>query len=55
MTIIDRAASLPAEDAASSDINKVVRFDYSDPVYSRLAREAIRRWNESEWKGIYHE
>jgi sarcosine oxidase/L-pipecolate oxidase len=39
-------------DAASTDMNKVVRWDYSDPDYSLLARKAIDIWND-DFKGIY--
>ncbi|GFZ51120.1 hypothetical protein JCM24511_08878 [Saitozyma sp. JCM 24511] len=55
VTVIDRAVELPAIDAASCDINKVVRFDYMDDDYSVLARRAIDEWNKDEWKGIYHQ
>ncbi|ODO02036.1 hypothetical protein L198_02767 [Cryptococcus wingfieldii CBS 7118] len=55
VTVIDRAAELPALDAASCDINKVVRFDYVDADYSALAKKAIDEWNKPEWKGIYHQ
>lgn len=52
VTVLDRASVLPAMDAASTDMNKVVRWDYSDPDYSLLARKAIDIWNE-DFKGIY--
>jgi len=52
VTMIDRAPELPALDAASTDMNKVVRWDYSDKDYAKLAREAIDVWNE-DYKGIY--
>ena len=55
VTILDRAQTLPAMDAASCDINKVVRYDYADPMYSELARIAIGEWNKPEWKGIYYQ
>lgn len=53
VTILDRAVTLPASDAASTDINKVVRFDYADNDYAKLACEAVRRWNQPQWKGVY--
>lgn len=53
VTILDRAETIPAIDAASTDINKVVRFDYADNDYAVLAHEAIQRWSRPEWKGIY--
>lgn len=55
VTLIDRASVLPAEDAASTDINKIVRFDYEQDVYADLAFEALGKWREKEWEGMYHE
>lgn len=55
VTIIDRASEIPALDAASTDINKVVRFDYTDADYAKLGLESVRRWRTDEWKGIYNE
>ncbi|ODO05135.1 hypothetical protein L198_01823 [Cryptococcus wingfieldii CBS 7118] len=55
VTVVDRAPVLPAMDAASCDINKVVRFDYYDRDYCDLAKAAIDEWNKDEWKGIYHQ
>lgn len=55
VTIIDKAPQLPALDAASTDINKAVRWDYEIPEYAELARLAIQRWNEDDWKGIYYQ
>lgn len=54
--IVDRSMTLPALDAASTDINKIVRSCYSDPIYTRLAREAIAAWKDTnEWGDTYHE
>ncbi|KAH7927462.1 FAD dependent oxidoreductase, partial [Leucogyrophana mollusca] len=55
VTVLDRAAELPARDAASVDLNKVVRSCYTDKFYTRLAREAIAAWKAPEWAGCYHE
>lgn len=52
--ILDRAPVLPAEDAASTDINKVVRFDYAEKDYADLCFEAIKRWKR-DFPGVYHE
>lgn len=38
MTLIDRSMILPAPDAASSDINKIVRSDYAGVQYRRFKR-----------------
>lgn len=41
--------------AASRDINKIVRFDYTDPFYMSLAREARSEWTSSHlFKGHLH-
>ncbi|KAI0359664.1 FAD dependent oxidoreductase [Trametes cingulata] len=56
VTVIDRSPVLPAPDAASTDINKIVRSSYPDIFYTRLAREAIAVWkNREEWGDTYHE
>ena len=54
ITVIDRTSS-PPELAASTDINKIIRADYSSPFYCHLAYEAIFAW--STWPELvpfYH-
>ena len=46
ITVLDRAPA-PSPAAASSDINKIVRADYSKPFYMGLAYEAMRYWTDS--------
>ncbi|KAF7351164.1 DAO domain-containing protein [Mycena sanguinolenta] len=56
VTVIDRAATLPAPDGASNDINRVVRTSYSDDFYSKLAFDAIQEWKtRDKWHDAYHE
>ncbi|KAI5475081.1 hypothetical protein MNV49_001957 [Pseudohyphozyma bogoriensis] len=55
ITILDRAVDPPAVDAASSDLNKIVRQDYCDPFYGALAFESIKRWRSPEWSKNYFE
>lgn len=43
VTVVDRF-SVPSFEAASTDLNKVIRSDYSEPIYSRLGMEAIDEW-----------
>jgi sarcosine oxidase / L-pipecolate oxidase len=45
ITVLDRAP-VPSPLAASSDINKIVRADYSKRFYMELAHEAMEQWNE---------
>lgn len=56
VTVLDRSESLPAPDAASTDLNKIVRTCYSDIFYTQLARDAIQEWREiDEWGDTYRE
>ncbi|KAG9119984.1 hypothetical protein FRC07_004713, partial [Ceratobasidium sp. 392] len=55
VTIIDRAPELPAPDAASTDLNKLVRSAYRKNAYTRLARESIIQWKTGDWDDAYHE
>ena len=54
ITVIDRDTS-PPDLAASTDINKIIRADYSGPFYCRLAYEALFSWATwAELKPFYH-
>ncbi|GAA5865569.1 hypothetical protein JCM8547_007652 [Rhodosporidiobolus lusitaniae] len=56
ITVIDRGEDGNlAVDAASSDYNKIVRADYSDPIYQRLALEAIEEWRKPRFSPFYVE
>ncbi|KAF8342678.1 FAD dependent oxidoreductase-domain-containing protein [Cantharellus anzutake] len=57
VTVLDRSDVFPAPDAASTDINKIVRSSYSDAFYTRLAKEAIELWkgDNDTWNGCYFE
>ncbi|PVF97512.1 nucleotide-binding domain-containing protein [Serendipita vermifera] len=48
ITLLDASSTIPAPDAASSDLNKVVRSSYSDSFYTWLAREAIQVWKQGD-------
>ncbi|KAK3076104.1 hypothetical protein LTS18_013912, partial [Coniosporium uncinatum] len=45
VTILDRF-HFPSENAASTDLNKIVRSDYSEPLYTRLGVEAMAEWKK---------
>ncbi|KAF9526632.1 FAD dependent oxidoreductase [Crepidotus variabilis] len=56
VTVLDRSTTLPAPDAASNDLNRIVRSSYADLFYAELAREAISSWKDREkWGDIYDE
>ncbi|KKA28739.1 hypothetical protein TD95_004758 [Thielaviopsis punctulata] len=52
ITLIDRAPTLPASDAASNDASRIVRADYADPAYARLCAEAMVHWRNQSDTGI---
>lgn len=52
--VLDRYAP-PSCEAASTDISKIIRSDYNEPLYARLGIESIAAW--SSWplfQGLYH-
>lgn len=52
--VLDRYAP-PSCEAASTDISKVIRSDYNEPLYVRLGVEAIKAWESSElFQDLYH-
>ncbi|KAJ9259710.1 hypothetical protein DTO195F2_4831 [Paecilomyces variotii] len=57
ITVLDRAP-VPAACAASTDINKIVRADYSKPFYVELAYEAMDAWRSFPFfrdANVYHQ
>lgn len=34
---------------------QILRQDYGDPIYAKLAVEALRRWRLPEWSNNFHE
>ncbi|KAG8846051.1 hypothetical protein FRB96_002092 [Tulasnella sp. 330] len=54
VTVVDRSTTLPAPDAASTDISRIVRSSYGEPLYSKLGQEAITLWKK-DFPGIYRE
>ncbi|EXJ63561.1 uncharacterized protein A1O5_11322 [Cladophialophora psammophila CBS 110553] len=55
ITVLDRAPA-PSPQAASSDINKIVRADYSKAFYMDLAYEAMEYWTDNPiMKPYFHQ
>ncbi|KAK2002549.1 FAD dependent oxidoreductase [Colletotrichum falcatum] len=46
---------LPSLDSAGYDLNKIIRTEYDEPLYTKLALEALNAWRQPEWNGIFHE
>jgi len=45
----------PSKSSAGFDRNKIVRTVYGDPLYIKLAQEAIQLWQQPMFKGIFHQ
>lgn len=55
VTLVDRT-EFPNPSAASHDLNKIVRADYGDVMYMKLALEAQELWrNDPIYKPYYHQ
>lgn len=54
ITCIDRHP-VPSLDSAAYDLNKIIRTEYDEPLYTELALEALDAWRQPEWDGIFHE
>ena len=55
ITLVDRTP-FPCPKGASYDINKIVRADYRDIFYTRLALKAQQSWTEDPtWMPFYHQ
>jgi sarcosine oxidase/L-pipecolate oxidase len=48
ITLLD-ASDIPNKNGSSCDVNRIVRSDYSNPLYAKLATEAQHLWREGEW------
>jgi sarcosine oxidase / L-pipecolate oxidase len=46
---------VPSRDAASTDTTKIIRADYIEPIYAKIASEAVELWKTDLYKGTYHQ
>ncbi|KAJ5702404.1 FAD dependent oxidoreductase [Penicillium malachiteum] len=45
----------PSCEAAATDISKIIRSDYNEPLYARLGLESIEAWRSwPMFRGLYH-
>ncbi|KAK4498343.1 hypothetical protein PRZ48_011001 [Zasmidium cellare] len=44
ITVYERSSEIPSPYSAAYDLNKIVRAEYEDPFYTRLALKAINAW-----------
>ncbi|CAK7232851.1 hypothetical protein SCUCBS95973_008397 [Sporothrix curviconia] len=47
VTVLDRFDA-PSKDSAGADLNKVIRTDYPNPLYAKLASEAMAEWKDPQ-------
>lgn len=55
ITVYERAEKIPSPYSAAWDINKIVRAEYEDPFYTKLALEAIEGWKTPLFGPYYHQ
>ncbi|KAJ5179007.1 hypothetical protein N7492_002217 [Penicillium capsulatum] len=53
VTVLDRAMP-PVPDGSSNDISRIIRFDYGDPVYARIAKESYDLWKTLEFNDAFY-
>lgn len=49
ITVLEASPTIPNPHGSSVDASRIIRADYSDPVYTKLANAAIERWRTTEW------
>jgi sarcosine oxidase/L-pipecolate oxidase len=54
VTVADRYLA-PVKDGSSVDVSRVIRTDYADELYHRMAREAYKLWKEGIYREDFHE
>ncbi|KAM0709781.1 hypothetical protein Q7P35_003822 [Cladosporium inversicolor] len=55
ITVYERATQIPSPYSAAWDINKIVRAEYEDPFYTKLALEAIQGWKTPLFGPYFHQ
>lgn len=56
VTVLDRWPA-PSKEAAGNDLNKVVRTEYPDPLYTRMATDSQKLWSDETgmFAGLFHQ
>lgn len=49
VTLIESSPTIPNPEGSSVDTSRIVRADYSNPLYTKLGAAAIDRWRNAEW------
>lgn len=54
VTVLDRSMP-PVPDGSSNDISRIIRFDYGDAIYARIAKEAFELWKTPEYSDAFYQ
>ncbi|KAL3421907.1 fructosyl amine:oxygen oxidoreductase [Phlyctema vagabunda] len=54
ITCIDKHP-YPSPDSAGYDLNKIIRTEYDEPLYAKMALEALKAWRAPFYKDVFHE
>ncbi|KAL3469243.1 FAD dependent oxidoreductase [Aspergillus californicus] len=49
ITLLEASPTIPNPHGSSVDSSRIIRADYSHPIYSKLAAEATDLWRRTEW------
>ncbi|PLB53013.1 fructosyl amino acid oxidasesarcosine oxidase [Aspergillus steynii IBT 23096] len=49
VTLLEASPTIPNPEGSSVDSSRIVRADYSNPAYVKLAATAIESWRNTEW------
>ncbi|KAF3491507.1 uncharacterized protein GIQ15_01024 [Arthroderma uncinatum] len=57
ITLIEAAPTIPNPHGSSVDSSRILRADYANPAYSRLANSALTQWRSTPWghDGRHHQ
>lgn len=53
ITVLDRAPP-PVPDGSSVDVSRIIRTEYANPLYARIAKEALAGWRK-DYSDHFHE
>ncbi|KAJ5401148.1 hypothetical protein N7465_011637 [Penicillium sp. CMV-2018d] len=54
VTILDRSVA-PVPDGSSNHISRIIRFDYGDAIYAKIAKEAFDLWKTPDYQKPFHQ
>lgn len=49
ITLLEASTTIPNPEGSSVDSSRIVRADYANAAYARLAAEGLERWRNTEW------